>query len=186
MDNFLGNVNQSWVWEYFFSHLGWVDWLLLVFLLMGIVMGLSHGMSQELPRLLEILICLYVTFEYSSFFADWLARETPWPEAYARVFVFALLGFLSWLSLRLLFAIMGKLIHLEVATPLQIVGGAVVGLVRYFIFFCFISSFLILFPLDWIHRSYQVQSWSGKTLAQVGPKIHGSIKGLVFSRQGAA
>jgi hypothetical protein len=84
--NFLGTVTESWFWRYFFAHFGWVDWLLTAFVVVGIFMGLKHGVTGELPRLFETLIALYVTFDYYSFFAEWLARETPWPESYARAF----------------------------------------------------------------------------------------------------
>ena len=184
MDNLLGTITQSWFWRYFLSHFGWVDWLLTAFILIGLVLGLKHGVSVEFPRLLETLVSLYVTVEYYSFFAEWLSRETPWPEAYARVFTFAVLGFLSWLSLRLLFEIMGKLIRLEVAAPFQMIGGVLAGGLRYLLFFSMISYLLVLLPLDFIHRSYQVQSWSGQTLDQLPVKIHDRIKGL-WLRKGA-
>ena len=184
MANFFATITESWFWKYFLSHFGWVDWMLTAFILVGIMFGLKQGVTVEVPRLLETLISLYVTLEYYSFFAEWLARETPWPESYARVFTFAALGFLSWFSLRLLFEIMGRVVHLEVAAPFQMVGGVLLGGLRYFLFFSLISYLLILSPLDFIHRSYQVQSWSGQTLAQIAPKIHDFVKGL-WSTRGA-
>lgn len=152
--------------------------MLTLFILVGIVLGLKNGVTVELPRLGETVISLYVTFEYYSIFAEWLARETPWPESYVRAFTFAVVGFLSWLCLRLLFEILGRLIHLQVATPFQWVAGMLFGGIRYFIFFCIISYLLFLFPLDFIHRSYQVQSWSGQVLTQIPPRIYGWIRGL--------
>ena len=182
MSNFFGMITESWFWKYFFAHFGWVDWALAIFVFIGILLGLKNGLARELPRLLETVISLYVTMEYHTFFAAWLARETPWPEAYARVFTFAAVAFVSWLVLRLLFEILGRLAHLEVASPLQWVGGILVGGVRYFLFFSLVSYFLVLFPLDWIHRSYQVQSWSGQTLSQIPPKIHGWLNEAVLRR----
>ena len=178
VNNLLAAVTDSWFWRYFFSHFGWVDWVLTAFVLVGLILGLKHGVSQELPRIAETLISIYITMEYYEFFAAWIARETPWPESYARIFTFAALGFLSWLLLRLLFGIVGKLIHLEVAAPLQIAGGFFLGGVRYFFFFCFVSYLLALFPLDFIHRSYQVQSWSGQTVSQIPEKLHEWVRGI--------
>lgn len=182
MDHIFETIGQSWFWQYFFSHFGWVDWVLSVFLVLGLILGLKHGVSQEIPRLVEILISLYVSFEFHSFFTEWLTRETPLPESYARPLTFALLSFLSWLALRLLFEILGKLVQLQVATPFQIVGGLLVGPVRFFLIFGLVSCALILLPLDWIHRSYQVQSWSGQALTQVPPQIHDWIKGVVVRK----
>lgn len=159
-----------------------MDWVLTAFLLIGVVLGLKHGMSQELPRLLEILIALYVAFEYHPVLTDWLTRETPCPEAYARPLTFGLVSFLAWLSLRLLFEILGKLIHLEVANPFQILGGLLIGGARYFLIFALISYLFILFPLDWIHRAYQVQSWSGPFLTELPPKIYAWTKSTVVSK----
>lgn len=175
-------VTESWFWRYFFSHFGWVDWTLCAFLLVGILLGLKHGVSQELPRLLGMLISLYVTFEFYMILAAWLARETPWPESYTRVFTFGIIWASSWFSLRLIFEIVGRLMHIEAAKPIQMVGGVLLGMVRYFLFFSFISYFLVLFPLDWIHRSYQVSSWSGQLLVQVVPKIHDWIKGTAIRK----
>ena len=155
-----------------------MDWTLAFFLLIGVLLGLKNGLSRELPRLLETLLSLCVTFASYSFFAEWLSRETPLPETYSRALTFGLAGFLSWLCLRLLFEILGKLVQLQVVAPFQALGGLLIGGVRYFIFFSLISYLLLLFPLDWIHNSYQVQSWSGQTLAQIPAKIYETVKGL--------
>lgn len=180
MHNLVGTVTESWFWQYFFSHFGWVDWALTVFLIVGMIIGLRNGAGRELPRLLETLVSLYVTFEYYSLLAEWITRETPCPESYAQVIAFALLGLVSWLLLRLIFEIAGKLIHLEVAAPFQWIGGLLIGGARYGVFFSLISYLLVLLPLDWIHRSYQVQSWSGQTLAQFAPQVHGWLKGFAI------
>lgn len=178
MDSIPAAVTESWFWRYLFAHFGWVDWTLAAFVFIGVLLGLKHGVSIELPRLLETLFSLFVTFEYYTFLSEWISRETPWPESYARIFTFGLLGFVSWFSLRLLFEIVGKLVRLEVATPFQLAGGLLLGAVRYFLFFSMISYFLMLFPLDFIHRSYQVQSWSGQVITQTAPKIHDFVKTL--------
>ena len=178
MNQFFEAVTQSWYWQYFFGHFGWVDWVLTVFVLVGILLGLKHGLSAELPRLFETAASLYVTMEYYGFLAQWLARETPWPESYAQVFTFAVVGFASWFALRLLFEILGKFFSLQVAAPFQILGGALLGAVRYLIFFSLISYLLTLFPVDFLHRSYQVQSWSGHNLVEVPGKIHAWLKAL--------
>lgn len=178
-------ITESWFWRYFFSHFGWVDWALTLFVFIGILLGLKNGLNRELPRLLETVISLYVTMEYHTFFAAWLARETPWPETYTRIFTFAVVAFVSWLVLRLLFEIVGKLVHLEVARPFQWVGGILVGGMRYFLFFSIVSYFLVLFPLDWIHRSYQVQSWSGQTVSQIPSTIHSWLNEFVLRKMKA-
>lgn len=183
MDNFFGMVSQSWTWRYFFSHFGWVDWMLTFFLFIGVLLGLKNGLSRELPRIFEALISLYVTMESYPFFALWLSRETPWPEAHTKVLTFALLWVLSGLSLRILFEIAGRLVHLEVSGPFQWLAGVLVGSLRYYLFFSMISYFLILFPLDWTHRSYKVQSWSGQVLTQTPPKIQEWINSILLRRQ---
>lgn len=185
MSHFLGVITESWFWRYFFSHFGWVDWALTLFVFIGILLGLKNGLNRELPRLLETVISLYVTMEYHTFFAAWLARETPWPETYTRIFTFAVVAFVSWLVLRLLFEIVWKLVHLEVARPFQWVGGILVGGMRYFLFFSIVSYFLVLFPLDWIHRSYQVQSWSGQTVSQIPSTIHSWLNEFVLRKMKA-
>ena len=157
--------------------------MLTAFLFLGVLLGLKNGLSKEIPRLIETLISLYVTLECHSFFATWIARETPWPESYARIFTFLIGWLASWIVLRLLFEILGRLTHLEVAAPLQWVGGFFVGGVRYLLFFSMLSYFLVLFPLDWIQQSYRVQSWSGPTVAQIPAKIHDWVNGIVLFRK---
>ncbi len=183
MINFSGMISQSWYWNYFFSHFGWVDWTLTAFIFLGVLLGLRNGLSKEIPRLIESLISLYVTLEYYSFFATWIARETPWPESYARIFTFLLAWLATTLVLRLLFEILGKLTHLEVASPFQWVGGFFVGGVRYLLFFSMFSYFLVLIPVDWIQQSYRVQSWSGQIVAQIPAKIHDGINGVIPQRK---
>ncbi len=95
---------------------------------------------------------------------------------------FALLGFASWFLLRILFEIIGQFIHLEVASPLQMLGGVFIGGLRYFLFFSLVSYLLLLFPLDWIQQSYQVQSWSGRPVAQIPVKIHEWMRGFWVTR----
>lgn len=177
--NFLGNVTESWFWKYFFSHLGWVDWLLIAFVIVGFFLGLRNGMSKELPRLLESLIALLATFEYYGLLSDWLTRETPLMETYAKALTFGLVWFVCWLCLRMVFEILGKLIHLEVSAPFEAIGGVAIGGARYILFFSLLSFFLMLFPLDWIHRSYQVHSWSGQTLTEIPRQIHEWTRGFL-------
>lgn len=172
MSHFIAAVSESWFWRYFFQHFGWVDWFLSTFVFIGILLGLKNGLSRELPRLLESLISLYATLEFYGFFASWLARETPWPESYARIFTFISLWFVTGLVLRLLFEIIGRLVHLQIAAPFEWLGGLLVGAVRYFLFFSMISYFLVLLPMDWMQSSYKVQSWSGPILIQTPFKIH--------------
>ncbi len=187
LGNWFSTLTESWFWRYFISHFGWVDWTLSAFLLVGILLGLKNGLSREFPRFLESLISLYVTMEYYGFFAAWLARETPWPEAYGRIFTFIFLWFLSGLVLRLLFEIIGRLVHLQIAAPFEWMGGLLGGGVRYFLFFSMVSYFLILLPLDWMQSSYKVKSWSGPTLIQVPVKIHEGINRLLpFHKEPAA
>lgn len=182
MDKIYSTVSQSWFWQYFFSHFGWVDWILVIFIMIGIVIGLKSGASVELPRLLETALSLYVTFEYYSFFSDWLVRETPCPETYARVMTFALLGFLSWFLIRIVFEIIGKFMHLEIASPFKWIFGFFLGGLRYLLFFSLISYLLMLLPIDWIHRSYQVQSWSGQRLVQLPVTLYQGVKGFLTPR----
>jgi len=182
LSHFFEMVTESWFWKYFLPQLGWVDWALAIFVFIGILLGLKNGLSREFPRLIEMVISLYVTMEYHGPSAAWLARETPWPEAHVRIFTFAAAAVGSWFVLRLLFEIAGRLARLEVAIPLQWTGGGLVGSVRYFLFFSLVSYFLLLFPLDWIHRSYQVQSWSGQTLSRVPSKIHTGLNKFVLRK----
>ena len=157
--------------------------MLAMFLFLGVLLGLKNGLSKELPRLIESFISLYLTLEYYYFFDDWLSRETPWPETYARVFTFLAAWLVSWLVLRLLFEILGRLIHLQVASPFEWVGGFFVGGLRYLLFFGMVSFFLVLFPLDWVQRSYRVQSWSGQVVAQIPAKIHDWVNTVILQRK---
>jgi uncharacterized membrane protein required for colicin V production len=179
VSTFLANFTESWFWKYFLSHLGWVDWLLIAFFVVGVFLGLKNGLSKEIPKLLESLIALLVTFEYYGFFSEWLTRETPLTETYAKVLTFGLVWFICWICLRMIFEIVGKLLRLEVSAPLEALGGLAVGAVRYFLFFSLLSYFLILFPLDWIHQSYEVQSWSGPRILQIPPAIYQTVRGLL-------
>jgi uncharacterized membrane protein required for colicin V production len=174
--HFLANFTESWFWKYFLSHLGWVDWLLIAFFVVGVFIGLKNGLSKEIPKLLESLIALLVTFEYYGLFSEWLARETPLAETYAKALTFGLTWFVCWLCLRMIFEIVAKLLHLEVSAPLEAFGGLALGAVRYALFFSLLSFFLVLFPLDWIHQSYEVHSWSGPRIVQVPPTIYQTVR----------
>lgn len=176
-------TSESWFWRYFFSHFGWVDWLLSLFVFVGVLLGLKNGLSRELPRLGESFISLYATLEYYGALASWLAHETPWPESYTKIFTFLLLWFLTTLLLRLLFEIIGRLVHLEIAAPFEWLGGFLIGAVRYFLFLSMVSYFLVLLPLDWIQSSYKVKSWSGSVLIQTPSKIHEKVNRILSFRK---
>ena len=181
MSQFLAMVSESWFWRYFLAHFGWVDWLLTLFIFVGILLGLKNGLSRELPRLLESLLSLYATLEYYGVLAGWLARETPWPESYCRIFTFLLIWFSASILLRLGFEIIGRLVHLEIAAPFQSLGGFLVGGLRYFLFASMVSYFLVLIPLDWTQSSYKVNSWSGGVLIQTPTKIYEGINRLLMT-----
>lgn len=180
MDNLYATLQQGWFWQYFFSHLGWVDWVLAAFCLVGIILGLKNGLSREIPKIIEIFVTLCVTMEFYPFLGQVITQMTPMPEVYIQPGTFALLGLSVWFLTHFLFKSLGKLACLQIMSPFEAILGSLAGGIRFLIFFGLVSYLLVLFPLDWLQRSYKVQSWSGQMLVEMPVRIHEWVRHMVI------
>ncbi|MBI3312954.1 MAG: CvpA family protein [Candidatus Omnitrophica bacterium] len=168
---------QGFALQSILQHFQWVDWLTVGFALLGIVMGIRNGMMGELGGIIEISIVNFFVFEYR----DWLKRfimanVREIPVNVAEAVSFLVLAAAIWFVVSAIFGFLGKLFHAEVAPSLRMIGGAVLGVIRFLIVFSFFSQFILLLPFDKIKVSYyKGQSYTGEGISKIAPKLHEAI-----------
>ena len=86
--------------------MSWLDIIVLLPLLIGLVRGLMKGLIMEITSIIAVVIGFVGTRLWGAVFAAWLMQQFSWPEAVCAVVAYALL----FIGISLLLHIVGKLL----------------------------------------------------------------------------
>lgn len=86
--------------------MSWLDIIILLPLLIGLVRGLMRGFVVELTAIIAIILGFVGTRIWGAAFAIWICQQFAWPEAICSVVSYALL----FLGITLLLNVVAKLI----------------------------------------------------------------------------
>lgn len=86
--------------------MSWLDIIILLPLLIGLVRGLMRGFVVELTAIIAIILGFVGTRIWGAAFAIWISQQFAWPEAICSVVSYALL----FLGITLLLNVVAKLI----------------------------------------------------------------------------
>lgn len=105
-----------------------------VVLLIGILGGARRGLSGEIARLVTIVIAVFVAWRFSDPAADWVAGRMEWPKADAAPVAFVGVLFLCYTALTLVRHALRVFLDFSFKGKLELLGGALFGLVRALVF----------------------------------------------------
>lgn len=86
--------------------MSWLDIIILLPLLIGLIRGLMRGFVVELTAIVAIILGFVGTRIWGAAFAIWISKQFAWPEAICSVVSYALL----FLGITLLLNVVAKLI----------------------------------------------------------------------------
>lgn len=116
----------------------WLDILILLPLLVGLVIGIKRGLIIELTNLISIIAGVVCARLLSAPVAAWIAQQFTWPEAVCSVVAYTLLFLISTILLYLLGKLLTKLFKAVKLGWLNRLLGGVFGLAKYAIIVLFV------------------------------------------------
>ena len=124
--------------------MSWLDIVILLPLLIGLVRGLMRGFIVELTAILAVVIGFIGTKLWGGIFSVWLSEQFAWPEAVCVVTAYALLFLGITLLLNILAKLLSKLFKAVNLGWLNRLFGAVFGIAKW--------GVIMLFVVLCVHR----------------------------------
>lgn len=127
--------------------LNWIDTLILVTVALTTFHGLRRGLVRSIIDLLAAGIAIFVAYAFGGKAAALLENFLHVPAALASIAGFTV----SWIIVYLLFDLLGSLVHRFIKAsffaPLNLLGGALLGLGKGIIIVGIILAPIMAFPL---------------------------------------
>ncbi|MDP3919715.1 MAG: CvpA family protein [Candidatus Omnitrophota bacterium] len=155
----------------------WVDWALLVFVIVGILYGIQNGLMSEMADIVQMTIVIVLVlslYEGPIYVIQKYLRFVPNESVKALGFIVTAVAI--WVAIGLIFRLLKSLVHTKTAVPLKVTGGAVLGGIHLIMIYSLISQAVILMPMPTITAVYQKgRSYTGYYIAKLAPNIHRAI-----------
>jgi len=164
------------------SKLNWIDILLLICILRMGYVGLKRGLFIEIFKILNVLVCCFVTFHFYSSVGQLInSKLPPLPLDAAKIFSYTALCII----ITLIFSIIREaiVVILRIETPTNIIKflGAVLGVLRGVIISGLIIFGLYISTIHYLEMSARV-SFLGQKVVMVPTKIYESIfRGFIYN-----
>jgi len=157
------------------SQCGWVDVVLIVFIIFGAVAGLKNGLLKEVPKIFSFLIAVIVSLHYYKRLGDKVAANSFLSQFAAEMIAYILIALVTLAAIQFLARLIEGLIKVTYARPLDLGGGMLLGAVRYYLFFALISYGLLMFSSPYLHESYSSGSFSGPFVEKTCTTIYDTV-----------
>ena len=121
--------------------MNYLDIILGILLLWGLVRGLMKGLFVSLASLIALIAGIYIAVHFSHIVGDYLKQYVDWQENVIKLSGFALTFILVVIGISLLGRILTKIADYAALGILNKLLGAVFGLLK----FAFIASVILMF-----------------------------------------
>lgn len=162
------------------SRINWVDVLVaIVMFRMSYVAfrdGLSHEIFPFFGAILVVVFSLHYYERIGSFISQNLANI---PVEISNFVSFLVLVIGLSLIVRLLRAVLDKIIKIEWHPAIEKFGGLVVGIMRAYIITGIILMAMALAPFSYLQWSIRDRSLTGRYILMAGPEIYARVAGIL-------
>ena len=168
---------QTALLHYLAEHFQWVDWFAILFLVLGVVYGIQNGLLAEVAEIGQIMAVIYLTYEFIGTAANLIRNYLDFvPDDTAKAVAFIATGGCFWGLAALVFKLLRKFFHAQVAAPLRYLGGGLLGGFHLLIIFSFICQAILLLPYHPPKKAFEKgSSYSGRYIADLAPRIHDMV-----------
>lgn len=162
----------------------WVDIIVVIILFRICYIAVKSGLPVELFKILGTLLAIYLSLHYytmlSDFFRNRIAVKSLPLEFldFLSFTVLAILGYLIFVSLRVLFH---RLIKMEATPQFNKWGGLILGVGRGILLGGLIIFMLIISSVSYLKNSVK-DSYSGKRLFKVAPATYSALWDNLMSK----
>lgn len=166
-------IAQTVIWKSVLSHFQWIDWIVVVLFIMGVIYGLKSGLISELTEVLGAVIVIYVAHEFDDHLTRLVLKFIQVPQETIAPMSFILVAVSAWFTLVFIAKYFKKFFHAKTAAPLSVLGGGLIGGLHVIVLLALVCQAIILLPLPSLHKTFEPgNSYSGEYLAQLTPRIH--------------
>ena len=151
------------------SKLTWVDYIALVALLRGLYVGYKSGFFHELLRLAGYVVAIVVTILFYEPVAQLLTLHTFLNLASARAIAFFALLTVVYIVVKIIRAIIVKLLKVGNSGALNRILGMAIGGARLLLLLSFFFVLVDKAPLKQLQEDVHQRSLTGSTIAMAAP-----------------
>jgi membrane protein required for colicin V production len=119
------------------------DILVGIFMLFGLLSGMKRGLSNELFRLISIIIAIVVAYRFDELGAVWLAKWVDWPAEELTKPAFFGIIVAVYIVLAIIRLALRLLMTFSFKPKIELLGGGLLGLTRAIIFVAIIIFALL-------------------------------------------
>lgn len=172
--NIVDTIIQNRIWNMFFGHFHLVDWIAVVFGLIGLFYGLKNGFFRCVVVTLEGLgVLWFVMTFYKKVGAILLQNLSFIGEGNARPVGYIALLTLSGVLMIMLDGRLKQIFHTKLAKPVRALGGAVFGVFFLFLIWSLAAQVFIIWPSMKMQKPFtQEGSRTGYYAAQLAPTLY--------------
>ena len=110
--------------------MNYIDIVLALFLVYGLVKGFSKGLFVEVASLIALLAGIYGAIHFSYFIADWLKTKLDWQPNIIQVLAFALTFLIILFGVSLIGKLITKMINAAQLGFLNKIAGGLFGVAK--------------------------------------------------------
>ena len=156
--------------------MNWIDFVLIVLLLTGLVVGAKKGLVRELSAFVIFFAAIILTLTYIDSFAVWVYSKLGGSPMVSAFVSFLFLLAISYGVFKLAGYIFYKVASIKSQGKPDQVGGAIVGLVRGWVSVSFVVLVTFMLPLPESFYTAFDGSFLGKAVAKTVPLMFESTK----------
>ncbi len=158
-----------------FSSLTWLDYTFLIVILVGLLIGNRKGFAAFLGHLIVLVFSVTITHQFAAPIAQSFPFESPIARMLMSALTFASMAIVSMFCVGIVFKVIGKVLQFKFSEFVDRLTGAILGSLYFVLLLSFISNFALIFPGEWLQKTYREQALVGKFLITLSPKIHNGI-----------
>lgn len=152
-----------------FQRVNWVDVLTVILLLRTCYIGARTGLSEEVFRMIGVLMALYISMSFYSPLGSRINAGFSLPQELIDGVSFLILILLSMLSLKLVAIGVTKVVKLAFADKINQWGGFVSGLLRGAIMLSLLFTLFGILQVDYLVKSVEERSLTGPYIQKIAP-----------------
>ena len=155
-----------------FHRINWVDILVVILLFRTSYIGARTGLSEEIFRIIGILLGLFFSMKYYSALGSRINASIALPQELINGITFLVLILLSILSMKLVSLGLTKIVKLAFADKIDKWGGFIVGLSRGAMILSLLFMLFGIAQVDYLVKSVEERSLTGPYVEKIAPNVY--------------
>lgn len=155
-----------------------VDWVAFALILLGGLIGFRRGLSEELARLVSVLVMLVLGWRYFQPISEKIAAITRLDSSTARPVAFVGTCLLAFLVMHLIRILLRHVMEITFNKELDRWLGLLAGLLKTAAIVAVVMFTMMLLPNTYLNRTFVAESMIGRRLAPYLPTVLDQIREL--------